>query len=70
MITCPLCGYHFDDRGACQGCGLVSHCVLLKCPRCYYEFVETSKTVSFLQKLWRRLKKTREVNHEHPSKVR
>lgn len=62
-MTCPLCQYNFDDKGACHGCGLTDGCTMIKCPNCGYEFVERSVIADFLMKLFRRFRKRKE---KHP----
>ncbi|QQR80805.1 MAG: hypothetical protein IPJ69_01170 [Deltaproteobacteria bacterium] len=51
MTTCPLCQHQVDDRAACHGCGLTTHCTMIKCPNCQYEFVQESRVVSFFKKI-------------------
>ena len=41
-MKCSLCGSEFDEanpntHAACQGCGFVKGCDLIKCPRCGFE---------------------------------
>jgi uncharacterized C2H2 Zn-finger protein len=58
MITCPLCGYVFDETAlACQaGCPLASvqGCNLLCCPNCGYQMVDERKSalVRLLRRAW------------------
>lgn len=51
MTTCPLCQHKFEGRTACHGCGMMAGCQLICCPQCGYEFVESSKTVSFFKEM-------------------
>lgn len=39
---CPLCGFEFqpDDTLCRHGCPLRSHCGLIRCPGCGYEFAD------------------------------
>jgi Fe2+ transport system protein FeoA len=52
-LTCPLCGFAFEPEDAlcAHGCPLRSHCALVRCPGCEYEFPEQPQRVSW----WRRL---------------
>ena len=58
-ITCPLCQFRFSEQEGCRSCGLVHHCELLRCPHCGYEFVETSKILSFFSRWLKSLQKRR-----------
>ncbi len=61
MIVCPLCQERFDERTTCHGCGLKGHCMLLRCPRCGYEFVEESKTVRLIRRFFKHETKEKKV---------
>ena len=52
-LTCPLCGFGFEPEDAlcAHGCPLRSHCALVRCPACDYEFTEHPSRGSW----WRRL---------------
>ncbi len=52
-LTCPLCGFGFEPEDAlcAHGCPLRSHCALVRCPACDYEFAEQPGRGSW----WRRL---------------
>jgi len=52
-LTCPLCGFGFDPEDALcsHGCPLASHCALVRCPACDYEFTEQPSSVSWLRRL-------------------
>ena len=56
FVTCPLCGLEFRAADTlCQhGCPLNSSCAMIRCPSCDYEFPETPKAVSWLQRLFGR----------------
>lgn len=56
-MNCPLCQHGFSDRAACHACGLINNCKLLRCPQCGYEFVEESKILSWLLRVFRRPKR-------------
>ena len=60
-MKCPLCQYEVDSRAACHGCGLTTHCTMVKCPNCQYEFVEESRVVSFFKKISRLLFKKSKI---------
>ena len=56
-VNCPLCGFEFEhDDTLCQhGCPMRTHCGLIRCPSCDYEFPAKPGAVSwFLRKLRRR----------------
>ena len=46
MITCSMCGHHFDPAAhlACQGCPLQKGCQLVCCPACGYENVDVRRS--------------------------
>lgn len=52
-LTCPLCGFGFEPEDAlcAHGCPLRSHCGLVRCPACDYEFTEQPKRGSWLRRL-------------------
>jgi len=52
-ITCPLCGFKFDEDDAtrCGGCILKSKCETVCCPRCGYETVLESSLTWFAKRL-------------------
>ncbi|MGD2116034.1 MAG: FeoA family protein [Acidobacteriota bacterium] len=56
FVTCPLCGleFHSGDTLCEHGCPLRTACGLIRCPACEYEFPETPRSVSWLQKLFGR----------------
>jgi Fe2+ transport system protein FeoA len=53
--VCPLCGFEFEkDETVCvSGCGMRSHCGLIRCPNCRYEFAEVPGFFPWLRR-WRR----------------
>ncbi len=55
-MTCPLCGLEFqsEDTLCVHGCPLRTACGLIRCPACEYEFPETPRAVSWLQRLFGR----------------
>ena len=51
MTKCTLCGCEFNEEtahSACQGCGFVKGCDLVKCPRCGFENAPEPKWLSKL----------------------
>ncbi len=60
-VTCPLCGFEFEKLDTlCQhGCPLSAVCNLVRCPGCAYEFPETPRAVSWLQRLFTRSREPR-----------
>lgn len=53
VFVCGLCGLAFTHGGqACGSCLLGNGCLLVKCPRCGYQFPRGSQLVS----LWSRLR--------------
>jgi hypothetical protein len=51
-FQCGLCGAAFThgDR-ACAGCELGASCLLVKCPRCGYQFPRESRLLALLGRL-------------------
>ncbi len=48
---CPLCSHTFAEADAhCGGCPMSRGCGAVACPRCGYEFVATSATLSALSR--------------------
>lgn len=56
FVTCPLCGLEFQPADTlCEhGCPLRTACGLIRCPACEYEFPETPRAVSWLQRIFGR----------------
>ena len=54
FLTCPLCGFGFEPEDAvcAHGCPLSSHCSLVRCPACDYEFAESPARGSWLRRLF------------------
>jgi Fe2+ transport system protein FeoA len=52
-LICPLCGFEFEPEDAlcAHGCPLRSHCALVRCPACDYEFTEEPRRGSWLRRL-------------------
>lgn len=63
-MICPLCQFRFDESSACHECGFSKGCALVRCPNCGYEFVEKSKTVSFVNRIFERLRKQKREEEE------
>jgi Fe2+ transport system protein FeoA len=55
-IHCPMCGIEFEKAGSvCErSCPVSSACKTVRCPACDYEFPEGARSVSWLQRLFRR----------------
>jgi Fe2+ transport system protein FeoA len=55
-FACALCGLRFTHGGqVCASCPITHGCEeLVRCPRCGYQFPRGSRTVAWLQGLWRR----------------
>ncbi len=52
-LICPLCGFEFEPEDAlcAHGCPLRSHCALVRCPGCDYEFAEGPRPATWLRRL-------------------
>ena len=52
-LICPLCGFEFEPQDAvcAHGCPMRSHCALVRCPACEYEFAEKPRRRSWLGRL-------------------
>ena len=59
-MKCPLCGYEFDEKNSeChKECPLNKECSMVCCPSCHYQFVNESKTVNFIKKLFQKVEKS------------
>lgn len=55
-VICPLCGFEFErvDTLCVHGCPMATHCNLIRCPSCAYEFPEKPKAIGWLGRLLRR----------------
>ena len=53
-LICPLCGFEFqaEDAVCAHGCPMRSHCALVRCPACDYEFAERPRRSSWLGRLF------------------
>lgn len=51
---CPLCSTDFDGGECHASCPLARGCVMVRCPRCGYEFVESGRFVDMLRRWIRR----------------
>ena len=59
---CPLCGYRFAvGKVVCSQCGLSGGCEAIGCPHCGYQFPVESTMLSWITRLWRRLRGTGEA---------
>ena len=55
VFECGLCGLAFTHGDqACGSCLLGNGCLLVKCPRCGYQFPRESQLVSLVARLRRR----------------
>ena len=57
-FACALCGLRFTHGGqVCASCPITQGCEeLVRCPRCGYQFPRGSRTLAWVQRLWRRLR--------------
>ena len=57
-FACALCGLRFTHGGqVCASCPITQGCEeLVRCPRCGYQFPRGSRTVAWLQRLFRRMR--------------
>jgi len=57
-FACALCGLRFTHGGqVCASCPITHGCEeLVRCPRCGYQFPRGSRTLAWVQRLWRRLR--------------
>lgn len=55
-FACALCGLRFTHGGqVCASCPITHGCEeLVRCPRCGYQFPRGSRTLAWIQRLWRR----------------
>ena len=55
-VICPLCGFEFErvDTLCVHGCPMATHCNLIRCPSCAYEFPEKPRALSWFGRLLRR----------------
>lgn len=55
-VICPLCGFEFErvDTLCVHGCPMATHCNLIRCPSCAYEFPEKPKALTWFGSLMRR----------------
>ena len=53
-LICPLCGFEFEPEDAvcAHGCPMRSHCALVRCPACEYEFAERPSRGSWWSRLF------------------
>jgi len=53
LFRCPLCGNSFPKEDpVCRGCFLGKSCGLICCPRCHYQFVDESRMLRFLKRIF------------------
>jgi Fe2+ transport system protein FeoA len=47
LLTCPMCGHRFDasEHTACHSCPLNKGCVMICCPKCGYNTIDTRRSV-------------------------
>jgi len=56
-ITCPLCGFEFEEEGNKSGCScpfVSGSCEFICCPKCHYKLPAESKSVKFIKKIFRK----------------
>lgn len=57
VFECGLCGFAFTHgEQACGSCLLGNGCLLVRCPRCGFQFPRESRTASGLRRLLDRLR--------------
>ena len=59
---CPLCGLEFEEANCHSSCPLAKGCLMVRCPRCLYEFVQDGKVASLFRRLFDR-RSTRRNDH-------
>lgn len=54
-VICPLCGFEFErvDTLCVHGCPMRTHCNLIRCPSCDYEFPQKPKAISWFGRLFK-----------------
>lgn len=64
FFRCPLCGNIFqkETHGCAKGCPFRKTCDLVCCPRCHYQFVEESKTVQLLKRIFGKARVEKEAD--------
>jgi len=50
---CSLCGLEFEGSECHSACPMSRGCKMVECPRCGFEFVDESRIVNFVQRLFR-----------------
>jgi Fe2+ transport system protein FeoA len=55
-VICPLCGFEFErgDTLCVHGCPMRTHCSLIRCPSCDYEFPEKPRALTWFGRLFKR----------------
>jgi hypothetical protein len=48
--TCPLCSLRFDGAECHGSCPMAAGCSMIRCPRCFYEFVEDGFVAGLLRR--------------------
>ena len=51
---CPLCGTDFDGAQCHSSCPMSRGCLMVRCPHCGYEFVESGRFTDMLRRWIRR----------------
>lgn len=54
---CPLCGTDFEGEECHSSCPMAHGCMMVRCPHCGYEFVESGRIVDMLRRWVRRAPK-------------
>ncbi|HUJ15971.1 MAG TPA: FeoA family protein [Thermoanaerobaculia bacterium] len=54
---CPLCGTDFEGASCHSTCPLAKGCMMVRCPNCAYEFVESGRIADMLRRWIRRAPK-------------
>ncbi|HEX7705599.1 MAG TPA: hypothetical protein VF701_03980 [Thermoanaerobaculia bacterium] len=51
---CPLCSLGFEGSTCHSACPMSGGCAMVRCPRCFYEFVPDGKLAAFFRRIFTR----------------
>ena len=60
-MKCGFCGYEFPEEEGIRGCGRCgkpARCMMVRCPRCFYENPQDVPLVGKMRKLMAKKRKT------------